>query len=54
MTEKMAPGLKKATLKAIPAGRYGKDWEIASFISDLLWQSNWVLAGQVYGASGGA
>jgi NAD(P)-dependent dehydrogenase (short-subunit alcohol dehydrogenase family) len=54
MTEKMVPALRRATEKAIPAGRYGKDWEIATFVSDLLWQSNWVLAGQIYGASGGA
>jgi 3-oxoacyl-[acyl-carrier protein] reductase len=54
MTENMAPALKAATVKAIPAGRYGHDWEIASFITDLLWQSNWVLGGQIFEASGGA
>jgi 3-oxoacyl-[acyl-carrier protein] reductase len=54
MTDRMAPSLRRATEKAIPAGRYGKDYEIASFISDLLWQSNWVLAGQIFEASGGA
>lgn len=54
MTAEMNPALKAATVKAIPAGRYGKDWEIAQAITDMVWWSNWVIAGQIYEASGGA
>jgi len=54
MTEEMAPALRKKTEAAIPAGRYGKGYEVATLISDILWWSNWVSAGRIYEASGGA
>jgi NAD(P)-dependent dehydrogenase (short-subunit alcohol dehydrogenase family) len=54
MTEEMATPLKDATVKAIPAGRYGEPYEIATMISDMVWWSNWCVAGQIYEASGGA
>jgi 3-oxoacyl-[acyl-carrier protein] reductase len=56
--EGMADGLrcdtKRKAAKAIPFKRFGERKEIAEFISSLLYQSNWVIAGSVYEMTGGA
>jgi len=54
MTENMHPKLITATTKNIPFGRWGTSEEIARFTVDLLHQSNWTIAGQIYEATGGA
>lgn len=54
MTNEMANGLKQATIKNIPFGRYGNVEEIADFIDSLLKQSNWTIAGSIFELSGGA
>lgn len=54
MTEAMDPKLKEATTRAIPFGRWGEPEEIARFTMDLLAQSNWCLAGQIFEMSGAA
>jgi beta-ketoacyl ACP reductase len=54
MTESMEPKLKARTVKAIPACRYGVPHEIATMVGDIVWWSNWAVAGQIYEAAGGA
>lgn len=54
MTDAMNPKLMDATTRAIPFGRWGEAEEIARLTVDLLGQSNWCLAGQIYECSGGA
>ncbi len=53
MTAEIKSGIKDASTRAIPFGRFGSSEEIAKFGADLLEQSNWVTAGSIYEASGG-
>jgi NAD(P)-dependent dehydrogenase (short-subunit alcohol dehydrogenase family) len=54
MTDTLKLPVREAAEKAIPFGRFGSVGEVAKFTVDLLNQSNWVLAGQVFECSGGA
>jgi 3-oxoacyl-[acyl-carrier protein] reductase len=54
MTDTIKPEVAAANVRGIPFGRYGTVDEISSFITGLLDQSNWCLAGQIFELSGGA
>lgn len=54
MTDEIKSELKTAITKAIPARRFGTANEVAKFTTNLLNQSNWCLAGQIFEVSGGA
>jgi len=54
MTDTLKLPVREAAEKAIPFGRFGSVEEVAKFTVDLLNQSNWILAGQIFECSGGA
>jgi 3-oxoacyl-[acyl-carrier protein] reductase len=54
MTAELNPKVKEAAEKQIPFKRFGKPAEIADFVVNIMNQSNWCLAGQVFEVSGGA
>jgi 3-oxoacyl-[acyl-carrier protein] reductase len=53
MTAELDQDLRAAILKYIPEGRMARPDEIADFVMALLGQSNWVLQGQIFTATGG-
>ena len=54
MTESLIPQVRNSVVKGIPYGRMGLPGEVADFVSNLIHQSNWCLAGSIYELSGGA
>ena len=54
MTAELEPGVRDSVTRNIPFKRFGESDEIAKFTTDLLGQSNWCLAGQIFEVSGGA
>lgn len=54
MTVELKPKIREAAEKAIPFGRFGTAFEVADFACNILEQSNWCLAGQIFECSGGA
>lgn len=53
MTSDIKPGLKNASTRAIPFGRFGNIDEISNFVVNLMNQSNWCLAGTTFEVTGG-